>query len=171
MNLQEIRKKIAYLEHPKTDIPSASRLFVQGDLAGTIAVTLTLKQSYEIKTPRGNYQQRLNHQECALIANRFKKKLNQMIFGNAAKRFNRSLTYLFSIEGGSGGLNLHLHVAIGGFPAHIKFTEISELIKRASRKVSEINEQIDTQVCDSGWSEYLVKKVGKNSDAILWDLC
>jgi hypothetical protein len=149
----------------------ASRIFVQNHCAGSIAVTLTLKQTFEVKTNREIYFQHIDKDECRRIAIRFKNKLNQAIFGNAAKRFNKSLAYLISFERGSGGLNYHLHIAIGNLPNHIKFSEFSLIVKSIQHKVPEINKQIDVQICDSGWSEYVVKESQKTkSQSIFWDL-
>lgn len=171
MKLAQIREKVAYVEQPKNDLKSAGRIWAQGQFKGTIALTLTLKQSFRVVTNSGTYIKRLDRDECQKIAGRFKKKLNQLVYGNAPKRHHKSLQFLPSVEGGAGGLNLHLHMAIGDFPPHIKFNEIQNLIIKAKNKIDEINKEYMVEICDSGWSEYVVKKIGKNNtDSILWEL-
>jgi len=171
MKLAQIREKVAYLEQPKNDLKMAGRIWAQDQFKGTVALTLTLKQSVTVVTNCGTYIKRLDREECHKIARRFKKKLNQMVYGNAPRRHQKSLQFLISVEGGAGGLNLHLHMTIGEFPSHIKLNEIEALIIKAKNKIVEINDEYVVKICDSGWSEYVVKKIGKkNTDSILWDL-
>lgn len=171
MNLALIRQKTAYLEQPKNHLPTAGRVFAAHAFKGIVAITLSLKQSYKVETDKGTYYKRLDKDGCKWIAERFKKKLNQAVFGSAAKRFNKSLKFLISIEGGAGGMNLHLHMVLGEFPEYIKLNEIEGLIVRAKSKVAEINREYKVKICDSGWAEYAVKKITqKSSDAVLWDL-
>ena len=171
MNLAQIRQKTAYLEQPKNHLPTAGRVFATHIFKGTVAVTLSLKQSFKVVTDKGTYYKRLDRDDCKWIAERFKKKLNQAVFGNAAKRFNKSLKFLISVEGGAGGLNLHLHMVIGEFPRHIKWNEIEELVIKAKNKVAEINKEHKVKNCDSGWAEYAVKTITqKSTDSVLWDL-
>lgn len=171
MKLAQIREKVAYLEQPKNDLKMAGRIWAQGAFKGNIALTLTLKQSLSIASANGTFNKRLDRDDCHRIARRFKKKLNQLIYGNAVKRHQKSLQYLISVEGGSSGMNLHLHMTIGGFPEHVKLNEIENLIIKAKNKIAEIDEEYKADICDSGWAEYIVKEIGKkNTDSILWDL-
>jgi hypothetical protein len=170
MNLAQIRQKTAYLEQPKNDLKMAGRIWSQ-QFQGTVAVTLTLKQSFKVVANTGTYYKRLDRDECWQIARNFQKKLNQLIYKNAAKRNHKTLKYLISVEGGAGGLNLHLHMVVGEFPQHIKFNEIEGLILKAKNKVPEMNKEYEVKLCDTGWNEYIVKTIGKtNTDSILWDL-
>ena len=158
MKLAQIREKVAYLE-------------TQYAFKGSVALTLTLKQSYKVESEKGVYYKRIDRNECHRIAGQFRKKLNQQIYGNAAKRFNKSAQYLIAVEGGAGGLNLHLHMVIGNFPYHVKLIEIERLINNAKSKVAEINDHYELVICDTGWNEYAVKTIGKkDTDSILWDL-
>lgn len=172
MNLAQIRQKTAYLEQPKNDLKMAGRIFSQHIFQGTVAVTLTLKQSFNVMTKQGAYYKRLDRDECKRIARNFQKKLNQLTYGNAAKRNQKALEYLISVESGSSGSNLHLHMVIGKFPEHVKLNEIEGLIFKAKNKVPEINKEYEIKICcDTGWNEYVVKTIGKNNtDSILWDL-
>ena len=170
MNLAQIRQKTAYLEQPKNDLKMTGRIWSQ-QFQGTVAVTLTLKQSFKVVANTGTYYKRLDRDECWQIARNFQKKLNQLIYKNAAKRNHKTLKYLISVEGGAGGLNLHLHMVVGEFPQHIKFNEIEGLILKAKNKVPEMNKEYEVKLCDTGWNEYIVKTIGKtNTDSILWDL-
>jgi len=172
MNLAQIRQKTAYTEQPKNDLKMAGRIWSQHIFQGTVAVTLSLKQSFEVVTNYGIYRKRLDRDECKRIARNFKNKLNQLVYGNAAKKYQKSLEYLISVEGGAGELNLHLHMVVGEFPEHIKLNEIEELILKAKNKVPEMNKEYEVKICyDTGWNEYVVKTIGKtNTDSILWDL-
>jgi hypothetical protein len=171
MNLQRIREKTAYLEQPKNDLLTAGRVWAPHIFKGAVALTLTLKQSFKVVTNKGIYYKGLDRDDCKWIAERFKKKLNQAVFGNAAKRFNKSLKFLVTVEGGAGGLNLHLHMVIGEFPEHIKWSEIDALVIKAKDKVAEINKEYRLKNCDSGWAEYVVKEITqKSTDNVLWDL-
>lgn len=171
MKLAQIREKVAYLEQPKSDLKTASRLWTSHAFKGTVALTLTLKRSFKVASEKGIYYKKIDKDECHRIAQRFKKKLNQAVYGNAVKRYQKSLRYLIAVEGGAGGLNLHIHMVIGEFPEHVKFNQIEDLIIRAKNKVAEIDKQYELKICDSGWNEYAVKTIGKNNtDSILWDL-
>jgi hypothetical protein len=171
MKLAQIREKVAYLEQPKNDLKTAGRIWTSHAFKGTVALTLTFKRSFKVVSERGIYYKRIDHEECHRIAKRFKKKLNQLVYGNALKRHQKSLQFLPAVEGGAGGLNLHIHMVIGDFPEHVKFNQIEDLIIKAKNKVAEIDKQYELKICDSGWNEYAVKTIGKkNTDSILWDL-
>lgn len=171
MKLAQIREKVVYLEQPKNDLQMIGRIWAQSQFVGTVALTLTLKQSICVVTNNGTYYKRLDRNDCHAIAGRFKKKLNQLIYGNAVKRHQKSLQYLISVEGGSSGMNLHLHMTIGGFPEYVKLIEIENLIIKAKNKIAEVDKEYKADICDSGWAEYIVKEIRKkNTDSILWDL-
>lgn len=171
MKLAQIREKVAYLEQPKNDLKTASRLWTSHAFKGAVALTLTLKRSFKVVSEKGVYYKKVDRDECHRIAGRFKKKLNQAVYGNAPKRHQKSLRFLIAVEGGAAGLNLHLHLAIGEFPEHVKFNEIEDLIIKAKNKVAEIDREYELEICDTGWNEYALKTIRKNNtDSILWDL-
>ena len=64
MKLAQIRQKTAYLEQPKNDLKMAGRIFSQHIFQGTVAVTLTLKQSFKVVTDKGTYYKRLDRNDC-----------------------------------------------------------------------------------------------------------
>lgn len=139
-----------------------------------IALTLTLKQTQRIKNAHGVFVKKLNEQDCEKIAQRFKQKLNRQVFGKrGAEKFGKSLKYFAVVEGGgTTGKQLHLHMAIGDLPAHIKFEDIDALVCSAKQMVEGIDEQHKVAVAvDAGWMDYITKEISKsNSDAVLWRL-
>ena len=172
MNLQDIRKKIAYDPNAKQTQKSAARDWLRGLSRNyPVALTLTLKQTVVIKTPVGEYKRRLVRDDCDKIAKRFIQKLNREVYGKAAERYGKSLKYLIVVEGERSNKNLHLHIAIGSLPTHVKFNHVSKLISTAKTHVAEIDEQYKVDITDSGWMEYISKELGtKDTDNVLWHL-
>jgi len=173
MNLAQIRQKIAFNPNALPTAKQEARDWLRGIHKDyPLALTLTLKQVMTVKNNRGIYCQKINKDECRQIAKRFTHKLNQQIFGSrAAKKHGKGLSYLIVIEGERSCKNLHLHMAIGGIPKHIKWNVMDDLVKCAKSKVAEIDEQYKVDIADSGWMEYLTKELGKaDTDNVLWDL-
>ena len=172
MNLQDIRKKIAYDPNAKQTQKSAARDWLRGLSRNyPVALTLTLKQTVVIKTPVGEYKRRLVRDDCDKIAKRFIQKLNREVYGKAAERYWKSLKYLIVVEGERSNKNLHIHMAIGSLPEHVKFNHVSKLISLAKTHVAEIDEQYKVDITDSGWMEYISKELGtKDTDNVLWHL-
>ena len=137
-----------------------------------IALTLTLKQSYPVTNVYGTYIQKLDRDEVRRIARHFTHKFNQQIFGSrAAKKYKKGLNYLIVMEGERTNKNLHLHMAIGGFPCFVKWSKLDGLVTNAKKSIFEIQEQHDIDITDSGWNEYITKEVGKyDTDNVFWDL-
>jgi hypothetical protein len=171
MKLAEIRRKIAWDEQPKATTKQATRDWARGlqnELC--VAVTLTLKQSWEVKTDKGVFIQRINRQECVRVARHFKRKLEHEIFGNAARRYNKRLKWLTVLEGERTNKNLHLHIATN-MPKHIKWNEIDGLVTKAKCYVKELDTQHKVDITDSGWVDYITKEVGaKDTDNVLWEV-
>ena len=172
MKLAQIRQRTAY---SATDIPTqkqATRTWLNSlHKQYPVALTLTLKQFNLVKNANGTYIQKLDKDEVRRIAKHFTQKLNQEVFGNSSKRYGKSLKYLVVVEGERTGKNLHLHLAIGDLPGHIKFNQIDEFVKNAKLRVAELDEQHRVDVVDSGWMQYITKELGnKDTDNVLWDL-
>ena len=172
MKLAQIRQKTAFNPNALPTQKVATRDWLRGIHADyPLALTLTLKQVIEVKNNNGIYYTKIDKDECRQIAKRFTQKLNQQIFGNSAKRYGKGLNYLIVVEGERSCKNLHLHMAIGEIPEHIKWSEIKELVANAKSKVAGIDKQFDVDIADSGWMEYLTKELGKaDTDNVLWDL-
>lgn len=172
MNLAQIRQKTAFSPNALPTQKVATRDWLRGIHKDyPLALTLTLKQVIEVKNNNGIYYKKIDKDECRQIAKRFTQKLNQQIFGNSAKRYGKGLIYLIVVEGERSCKNLHLHMAIGQIPEHIKLNAIDGLVKNAKAKVEGIDEQYKVDIVDSGWMEYLTKELGKtDTDNILWDL-
>lgn len=173
MNLEQIRQKTAYIPNSLPDLKTQTRDWLRGiHKEFPIALTLTLKQSYAIKNNHGIYYKKIDEEDCHRIAKNFTYKLNQQVFGSrGAKKYKKALKYLIAVEGMRSNKHLHLHMAIGHWPEHIKWNQIKALVDNAKIRVCEINEQSDLSIADSGWNEYIVKELSKsNTDSILWDL-
>ena len=172
MDIYEIRKRTAYEESILPTPKSETQNWLRGMSSDfQFAVTLTLKQSLLVKTNYGQYVKKLQRKDCDAIALRFTQKLNRQVFGNAAERYSKGLRYLTVVEGERSCKNLHLHMAVGDFPKSISFTQFPIQVQNAIDLVSELDEQHDVQIFDSGWTDYITKELGrKDTDNVLWQL-
>ena len=172
MNIIDIRKQTAFDPSAMPTQKEAARNWLRGmHTQYPIALTLTLRQTTALKTASGVCYQSITKDDCHRIAERFKKKLNQQVFGHAAKRHGKSLTYIVVIEGERSCKRLHLHMAIGNLPAHVKFNQLNALVTEAKVHVDNVDEQHKLDITDSGWMEYITKELGHNdTDNVLWDL-
>ena len=172
MNIEQIRQKTAYCASALPTQKQATRTWLNSlHKQYPVALTLTLKQVNSYKSVKGIHAKKLDRDECRRIANHFTHKLNQQVFGSSAKRYGKGLKYLVVIEGERTGKNLHLHMAIGDLPSHVKWNEIDGLVRNAKLRVAELDEQHKVDIVDSGWMEYLTKELGmRDTDNVLWDL-
>jgi len=173
MDLHEIRRRTAYNPNAVATQKQATRDWLRGlHTQYPLALTLTLKQSITIKNNNGVFIQKLDRDECRRIARRFTHKLNQQIFGSrGAKKHEKGLKYLIVVEGERTNKRLHLHMAIGNLPSHVKFNEFDGLVQNAKAKVEWLDEEHKVDIVDSGWMEYLTKELGMNdTDNVLWEL-
>lgn len=172
MNLQDIRQHLFYCETQTNTVKAATQAWLcRLSSQYPIALTLTLKQTIAYTTPKGAVRRKINRQDCEQIAQRFIQKLNQQVFGHSAKRHGRKLKYLVVVEGERSKKNLHLHIAIGDFPSHVKLNQIDQLVTKAKLHVENIDEQHEVAIADSGWMEYITKECGKHdTDNVLWNL-
>lgn len=170
MKLSEIRKRTFYNPKAKPSYKNALRLWLCSRIEEyPIALTLTLKQTIIEKTPNGTVYRSITKQDCERITQRFQQKLNFAVFGNAAKRYGKTLKYLPVVEGERSGKALHLHFAIGNLPKHIKFNQLNALVCKAKKFVEHIDEHYKVDIADSGWLEYITKETAtKHSDNVLW---
>lgn len=171
--LAEIRRKMAYYEACEASQKQAVRTWLAGMQQDfPFALTLTLKTSVTEKTERGTYQRPIKRDDCDRIALRFQQKLNREVFGRrAADKYGHTLKYLTVVEGERSCKALHLHIALGGLPKHVKPMQLQSLISNARLQVRELNEQFEVNVADSGWLEYITKELGRrDSDNVLWQL-
>lgn len=171
--LAEIRIKTAYNPKSKPTVKQAVRTMAIGlHKQFPIALTLTLKQSFLVKTPAGAFIRKLRREDCDWIAKRFTQKLNREVFGKrAAEKYGKTLSYFVVVEGERSSKNLHLHLAIGNFPKHVSVNKVDELVCKAKQNVAEINKQYELDLADSGWMEYITKEVAhKDSSNVIWQL-
>ena len=173
MKLQEIRARTAYNPNALPTQKAAVRAWLGGmSREFPLSLTLTLKQTIVEKNDRGTYKRKLTRDDCERIAKRFTQKLNREVFGKyAAEKGGKSLKYLPVVEGERSNKHLHLHLAVGGLPSHVRFNQFDTLVTNAKLHVEHIDVQHEVDITDSGWIEYITKEVGtKDSDNVLWTL-
>jgi hypothetical protein len=85
----------------------------------THAATLTLKPYRTVLTPKGRFVISISPIEAQHNFVLFLKRLNSSMFGNAAKRYGKSVTVLPVLEGDGKIQLLHYHCAMGNFPAQL----------------------------------------------------
>ena len=170
MDIEQIRKITAHDPNAKADCKDALRSWLIGrKMEFQFAVTLTIKQSFLVKTENGSYMRRLKREDCDVIAKRFTQKLNREVFGKAAERHGKALKYFAMVEGVRNGKNLHLHMAVGNYP-HMPML-FGGMVLNAVENVRELDEQHAVDVMDSGWMEYITKELNAhNTDNVLWNL-
>lgn len=137
-----------------------------------VALTLTLKQYVLESNERGKYYRTIDEYDCERIAKRFTMKLNRQIYGRRkADKGILGLKYIVALEGKVSNKNLHLHLAIGGFPEDLSIQEIDRLVCIAKSYTEGLNEQHMTKQADIGWIDYITKEVRrKDTDGILWSV-
>ena len=138
----------------------------------THAVTLTLKQARPVMTERGLIQDVLTKYSAIANMRHFINRLNAELFGNAAKRYGKSIAIVTVLEGGKGtGKNLHYHCALGNFPSRLSDRAIEGSIRGAWRQTNFGNEQMHIErIQASGWLSYMGKDVGDaDCDVVDWE--
>ncbi len=174
MNLQQIRQKLAYDPKAVPTVKDETRtLFSRICTQYPIALTLTFKQYLEIKNANGVFYKKLDKDDIRRIVTHLQHKLNKEVFGSSAKRYGKSLKYLVVIEGERTYKKLHVHMAIGDLPTHVKYNEVDDLVCNAKLSVEGLDTQHKVEIAgDSGWmTQYLLKELSaKDTENILWDL-
>ena len=172
MKIQNIRQSLLHEEAQTCTVKTAAQAWLSSLCAEyPIALTLTLKQSISHATAKGTTQKKISRLDCERIAQRFILKLNQQVFGHSAKRYGKHLNFLVVLEGERTSKNLHLHMAIGNIPNHVKINEIDTLVTKAKSLVEDIDEQHKVDIADSGWMEYITKECGRHdTENVLWQL-
>ena len=169
--LDEIRQRTAYEEQKRTQ-KDAVRDYLRSRQADFgFALTLTFKPSTLVVNDKGTYYRKLNKDVVADAAAKFKRRLNNIALGSAAKRHGKSLNYFFVMEGERSSKQLHLHIALGGELKRIGMNGLVKAIEQAAALCEGTGEKIDVQIADSDWLSYMTKEVGKHdTDNVLWEL-
>lgn len=127
----------------------------------THAVTLTLKPYREVMTCKGLTIQRLTEIEAKENFRQFIRRLNTIVYGNAAKRFGAGVHVIPVIEGFVTGKLLHYHCMMGNFRAGADDALIASAIHATWLQTDFGNMQIDIQpLTADGWIDYITKEVG-----------
>lgn len=145
-----------------------------------IAVTLTLKQSVNVKIKRfENYGDEyieqlveLNDATLDSTIRYFITLLTQALYGNSSKQKNKKAwakpLVIVSVEGKNTDKRTHLHLAIGNVPAN-KLADIETIIFQAWERCDfgyERNAVVP--ITDSiGWINYITKEVGSTDNDAL----
>ena len=169
--INEIRQRTGYAEQKKTE-KDALRDYLLGRKDDfNYAVTLTFNGHVKVANEKGVYYKTLEVGDVARTAAHFKNRLNRLTLGSAAKNFGKSLNYMFVVEGVQSGKHLHLHLAVGGELRKIKSNEFAKTVVDAAADCELLGEQLDVQVMDSGWLQYITKEVDKHDTInVLWEL-
>jgi hypothetical protein len=173
MYIDEIRARTAYDPNARPTLKAATRLWLCSlSNEYQFALTLTLKQTIVETTDRGTYKRKITTSDCEKIAKRFIQKLNRQVFGKrAADKYGLTLKYLPVVEGERSNKRLHLHLAVGNLPSHIKLNQLENLVDKAKLLVEHVDVECKLDIADSGWFEYMTKEVGtKDTDNVLWSL-
>ena len=172
MDLQTIRNRIAYESNARPSVKLAAQIWL-GSISSSypIALTLTLKQQIAYTSPKGSVRKRIDRNDCEKIAERFIRKLNQQVYGHAAHRYGKGLKYIVVVEGERTNKNLHLHMAIGDLPIHVRLNELEKFVSQAKLHVEHIDAQHKLDIADSGWMTYITKECGRHdTENVLWHL-
>lgn len=169
--IAEIRQKLATAENTES-LKDAVRNYLRSrQLDFQYAVTLTFQPCIKVTTTRGVYSKALDRGDVEKAAAKFKRRLNDIALGSSAKRHGNSLNYFFVVEGERSCKQMHLHLIVGGELRKIKRCEFMQAVVDAAALCEHIGTQIDVQVPDSGWLEYMTKEVGKHdTENVLWEL-
>ncbi len=174
MKLNDIRTRLAYEPKARPTVKEQTRTFFNQICDRyPIALTLTFKQVIEIKNDFGTYYKKIGEDDIKRIVEHFQHKLNKQAYGSSAKRYGKGFDYIVAIEGKISCKNLHVHMAIGNLPEHVRFNQFDEMVRNAKVSVCELDKQHKVELAgDSGWmAEYLIKELSrKNTDNILWEL-
>lgn len=128
----------------------------------THAVTLTLKPYRTVMTNRGEMREVLTPIEAQRNFRQFLNRLNDSIYGNAVKRFDKGIFVIPMLEGKASGKLLHYHCAMGNFRPGLSERAISAKIMCAWHQTPFGNVQVDiVPMRDLGWLHYSGKEIGK----------
>lgn len=136
----------------------------------THAVTLTLKPYRLVAARNWDVRQVLTAIEAQTTFRHFLNRLNANTFGNAARRYGKSITAIPLLEGEATHKLLHYHCALGNFPTALCDKVINAKITNAWHQTPFGNEQIDIQpMRTTGWLNYAGKEIGfRDADVIDW---
>jgi hypothetical protein len=169
--LDEIRKRVATDEQRFTQKDAVRNYLRAKQNDFQYAVTLTFHQHFKATTEKGVHYRQVGKQDVEATAAKFKRRLNSIALGSSAKRYGNSLNYFFVVEGERSNKHLHLHLLVGGELRKIKRNEFKQAVETAAALCENVGTEIDVQVADSGWLEYITKEVGKHdTDNVLWEL-
>lgn len=138
----------------------------------THAVTLTLKQTAWVETPRGHACVKLTPQIAERTLRHALNRLNRCFWGNAAQRKPKThrLLVIAALEGQRKGKRLHYHLQIGNLPKHLTEHDFRHALQLAWTATDYGDTQIDIQnLYGNRWTSYMTKEIGSaDTDCIDW---
>lgn len=133
------------------------------------AVTLTMKQGRSIDAGKGISIQRLTPEEASNNMRHFLNRLDQHVYGNAAKRNGKRVPVIPVIEGGDGK-RFHYHLVVDCPRDGLRDGYIDLLVK-LWRETDWGHKNFHIQAdSDAGWDKYVSKLRDKSNyaDSIDW---
>ena len=133
----------------KTDLRSAIIEYIKSiSWINPFGLTLTFKQQVNF--------QKLDFNLASSNIRHFMKRLNRMVFGSSAQRFQKGLK-LFPVIETSADNRIHIHALID-CPDHIDPSEFQDKIDKAWSKTNFGYHHTHIQpIRDDGWSTYITK--------------
>ena len=110
-----------------------------------------------------NGKKRFIRDSIEKIMKRFVERLNRSIYGNAHKRYNKSIFSLVTIEYGANKDNVHAHLLLGFHKSRTNKEHIEELITKIINDTPMVNNRCESGVLESPsdvrkWTNYIVKE-------------
>lgn len=138
----------------------------------THAVTLTMKQTLWIKTPRGRACIKLTPENASRNLRHALNRINRRFYGNGYKRKPEQyrLLVIATLEGKNTDKRLHYHLQIGHLPANTTTDELHTAIADAWGVTDFADRQIDVQALyGTNWLTYITKEIGNaDTDCVDW---
>ena len=139
------------------------------DFSNPISVTLTEKQS-NTENPIINERQ-IDNIKSTTNTKHFFNRLNQLIYKNSYRRFNKRIKSFVVMEGTSK-VRHHLHMILNQ-PKHLEFTEFNYLIYRSwiDTKYGYKMRDFQKVYSTNGWLNYITKRRTKTDflSSIDWE--
>jgi len=133
------------------------RNWIDQDFTLTHAATLTLRPAFQ------------RPDAARAVCQKFQHKLNKAIWGRNAWD-NRLAEIAFvpitqSTDAHCGGL--HLHLALGGFPAHMSESQLLGKFESAAQATPGVWHEVDFAPIEGNWLNYITRELRQRTDATL----
>ena len=149
--------------------------YLQNPVNNPYSLTLTMKQGYEVRTPKGSEWIKLDGIKSSTNLRHFRNRLNKKIFGNTYTRFNKQIG-MFSVMENDTNHRFHLHLIIEK-PSWFSEEQFKYLVWSCWNKTKFGYHQIHMNELslndEKTWLRYLTKKRTKDDlwFSIDWENC